>query len=821
MKHLRRAAKPAWLFICLLPLALLGQMLASRIHKIYVVNVGPPAVSEAFVRANIRSKEGQTLERSTMIDEDINNLYASGYFYKIRVDQTNTPDGLDLTYVLQGKPILSVITINGNKKFKTAKLRKKITSKIGQPLDLRKLFSDAQEIKKLYEKAGYQKTTVTVLPPAIDEQAGRGTVTFEIHETPKIKIKDIVFVGATHFDQKTLRHVLKTRRRWMFSWLTGSGVLKEDQFEDDKDKLLEFYQNEGYIDFAIQDVKYDYISPKWMIVRITVSEGRQYKVGTLNITGNHVFTTNDFINGMNIDKQLLKLQMTPGKIFKPTAFEADLQTLKDFYGSRGYLEPQSSGGGTTIITPNRTANAGNGTIDVSFTIEEGEKNYIERVDIKGNSKTKDRVIRRELAVFPGEVYDMVRIKISKERLEGLNYFEKVDTQPEDTEVVNHKNLIIGVEEKSTGNVTLGAGFNSVEGLVGMVEVKQGNFDLFNPPTFTGGGQKFDIQASVGTLYQNYEVNFTEPWFLGHKLALGVDLFHRYDIYDSLNGIYAETFDGGTLSLTRALTRFMSGTVSYTFEDAHVGINQGFSTNYTTNYLQEANGIFQGQDVIGPSVSPQIFQERGSYLISKFGLSLAYDTRNSVQLADRGQRTELITSVASPPGNTDFYKLELRSDWYFKGFASNHIWEIGMQGGVTDAYGNTPREPIFERWFLGGLYSLRGYRYHTVGPKDNLGEPLGGDTYYFGFAEYSIPIIKMLRVAAFYDIGDVFSQPYSFRRTYGQHTFFNDDAGVGLRIVLPIMGGMPLRLDYGIPIMHDPDTGKSGKFQIGVGYQRSF
>jgi outer membrane protein insertion porin family len=820
MKTFSRAGGVLRVLLLLLPLAVMGQLAAPRIHKIYIYNVGPPAVSESYIRANIRSKEGQPLERATTVDEDIKNLYGTGYFYKIRVDETNTVQGVDLTYIVQGKPILTAINIVGNKKLKTSKLKKKLTSKIGQPLDERKLFSDAQEMKKSYEKSGYQKTTVTVLPPAIDEQAGRGTVTFEIHETPKVKIKDVVFVNATHFKQRVLRHVLKTRRRWMFSWITGSGVLKEDEFDDDKDKLVDYYQNEGYIDFAIQDIKFDYVTPGWMIVRITVSEGRQYKVGTLDITGNRLFSTNEFIKGLKIDQQVLKLQLAPGKIFKPAAFDADTQTLRDFYGSRGYL--QHDDGGTTDIKAARTPNATTGTMDIAYHIEEGDKNYIEKIEIKGNAKTKDRVIRRELAVFPGEVYDMVRIKISKQRLEGLNYFEKVETKPEDTEVPDHKNLVVGLEEKNTGNVTLGAGFNSVEGLVGMVELKQGNFDLFNPPTFTGGGEKFQMQASVGTLIQDYEINFTEPWFMGKKLSLGVDLFHRYDFYDSVYSQYNETFDGGTLSLTKALTRHLSGTFSYTMEDVHVGMSSGYTTNYATNYAGASpNGIYSPQSVANPTVSTNIYDERGTYLISKVGLTLAYDTRNSFQLADRGERTELIAQVATPPGNTDFYKLELRSDWYFKGFASNHIWEVGAQAGVADTYGDTPRVPIFERWFLGGLYSLRGYKYHDIGPMDQFGEPLGGDTYYFGFAEYSIPIIKMLRIAAFYDVGDVFSDPYSFKLSTRQVHLWSDDAGLGLRIILPIMGGVPLRLDYGIPIIHDPDVGSAPKFQIGVGYQRQF
>ncbi|HEY3915955.1 MAG TPA: outer membrane protein assembly factor BamA [Verrucomicrobiae bacterium] len=787
-----------------------------RVDKILIVHVGPPAVSDDYIRANIRAKAGEPFSRP-IVDEDIKNLYATGYFFKIQVGESNAVKGLDLTYVVQGKPILTEIKIVGNKKMSEKKLRKKITSKTGQPLDLRKLFDDAQAMKELYEKSGYQKTTVVADPPIIDEEAGRGSVTFEIHETPKVKIKDIVFVNTT-LPQKQLRHVLKTRRHWMFSWLTGSGVLKEDDFDDDKDKLTEFFQNKGYIDFAIQDIKYDMISPKWMVIRIIVSQGQQYRVGTLDIKGNKLYTTNELIHGVKVAGKVTKLKMVPGAIFTPTEFSDDVDTLRDMYGARGYLE--SGYGGTTLFTANHVANPTTGTIDVSYSIEEGEKDYIEKIIIKGNVKTKDRVLRRELAVYPGEVYNMVLVKISKERLEGLDYFEKVDTESQDTDVPNRKDLVVGVEEKSTGNVTVGAGFSSVESLVGYIELKQGNFDLFNPPTFTGAGQKFQVRASVGTELQDYEVSFVEPWFLGKRLAFGVDLFHREIDYNSLNNMYTENFDGGTLSLTKALTSHFKAGITYTAEAAHVAIESGFTTNFGTNYFPTTNGIGHGSQFIGPNISTNIYDERGTYVISKFGLSLTYDTRNNYRNPDRGQITELRGEIAAPPGDTDFYKLELRTSWFFPGFAPGHIIEFDGSAGTVSTWDKSTQVPIFERWFLGGLYSLRGYKYQTVGPEDNFGEPLGGDTYWFGSLEYSIPVFKMLRVAAFYDAGNVYPDSFNFNPGPNRG-FYSDDAGLGLRIVLPIGGGTPLRLDYGVPITHDPTVGNSGRFQFGFGYQRNF
>ena len=461
-------------------------------------------------------------------------------------------------------------------------------------------------------------------------------------------------------------------------------------------------------------------------------------------------------------------------------------------------------------------------MDLSYDIHEGDKIYIEKIIIKGNVKTKDRVLRRELAVYPGEVYDMVRVKLSKQKLEGLDYFGKVDTEAQDTDVPNHKDLVIGVEEKSTGSFTIGAGFSSIESIVGMVEIRQGNFDLFNPPTFTGAGQKLQLRLSVGTLLQDYDLNFIEPWFLGKRLSFGVDLFHRQIYYNSLHNEFAETFDGGTISLTKALlgSQFLKGTVSYTMEAAHLSINSGYEPYETTNYYATAGGLYEGESYNPPGVSSAILAERGSYLISKAGVTLEYDTRNNLKMPNAGQDTSISAQVATPPGDTYFYKTELRTGWYFKGFATNQILEIDGRGGVVSTWGDTPRVPIFERWFLGGMYSLRGYRYETVGPLDNLGEALGGDTYWFASAEYSIPLISIIRYAFFYDIGDVYPKAFSFDPGPGRQ-FFNDDVGVGLRIVLPIGGGTPLRLDYGVPIVHDPTATKWGRFQFGFGFSRQF
>jgi outer membrane protein insertion porin family len=410
-------------------------------------------------------------------------------------------------------------------------------------------------------------------------------------------------------------------------------------------------------------------------------------------------------------------------------------------------------------------------------------------------KTKDKVPRRELAISPGETFDMVRVKLSKQRLENLNYFEKVDAQPEPTDVPNRKNLVVNVEEKNTGNMSVGAGFSSVESVVGFVEVTQANFDMFKPPWFTGGGQKMRLRASYGSRRQDYLLSFTEPWFLDRKLAFSVDLYHRNTSFQS--SLYDQTQTGMRLGLERALwSDFVRGNVSYTIED--VGIKN-----------------------VDPGASPELKAEQGSQLVSKIGAGLTYDTRTGGLTPTGGHRVELISELAGGPfgGDADFYRLELRGTQYYPGFWSGQTWEIIGRVGSIESYNSRP-VTLFNRYFLGGPRTLRGYRFSDVAPRDSLNEPLGGNTYWLGSVEYSIPLVERLRFAMFYDIGNVYTSSFSFNPNKAKgETLYQDNVGVGFRINIPNLG--PLRLDYGIPLTTDRNQNKSGRFNFDVGFTRDF
>ena len=803
--------------------AVWAQPAGPKIDRVDVKYIGPASVSEPFVRSNIRLKAG-AIYLPMATEDDIHALYATGQFYNIRVTAEPADDGgVVLTYVVQVRPRLTDIKIEGNKKLSDSKIRKKITAKVGQPFDEQKMFSDCQEIQKLYEKYGRAGTRVKYVPN-IDENAGRGTVTFEITEAQKIKIKEIDFIGTAAFSQKELRKQLKTKRRWMFSWLTGSGVFREDDFDDDHDQLAEFYHSRGYLDFEIKDAKLDHPATNKMVLRFYLYEGRQYKVGSVTFTGNKLFNAEEIQRGLqsvhNFEHSKDKLGphglvMDVGDIFTPGGLDKDTQAIEDFYGSKGYIDVVRG----PTLRAEYIPNVDTGTMDLEFQIKEGEKSHVEKIDIRGNNKTKDKVIRRELAISPGETFDMVRVKISKQRLEGLQYFDKVDMRPEATDppIAGRKDLIVNVEEENTGNFMLGVGFSSVDALVGYAEVTQGNADLFNPPTFTGAGQKLRLYIALGTERQDYELSFVEPWFLNRKLSFGVDLYRHQWNFESPNNIYDEDRTGMRLSLTRALwSDFLIGSVSYTIEDVGISLNSGFHGGE----VPTVGGV---PTLTARNVPNAILDQTGDHTYQRFGVTLAYDTRNSTQLPNHGQRTEIDPEISI--GDTTYYKVEAKTAWYFPGLFKGHVIEAVGRAGIADSL-SSGDVPFYDRYYLGGLYSLRGFRYRSIAPREApdpfaihvVEDPIGGDSYWMGSVEYSLPIFEKengpgVRFAMFYDVGDVGAQPHSFSGN------FDDNWGFGLHINIPKLG--PLRLEYGVPINHDQYNGRSGRFQFGAGFSRPF
>jgi outer membrane protein insertion porin family len=559
---------------------------------------------------------------------------------------------------------------------------------------------------------------------------------------------------------------MKTKARTLISFLDKSGRLDQAQLQQDLDSVREYYQNHGYIDVTIPEVRQER-SSKGLTIVVVISEGIQYHVHSLSFSGEQ--QTNE--------KRLRAiLQMKEGAVYSPEALEKDMKSMNDGYGAGGFVDVD--------IRPQGTP-AGRGLVDLAYTITEGDRSFVERVNIVGNTRTKDKVIRREVVVLPGDVYNTVRIDVSKKRLENLNYFEKVDTFPQDTGIPGRKNLLVQVDEKRTGSLQFGAGYSTIDSIIGFVEFSQANFDILNWPSFTGGGQKFRARAQFGSERQDYSVSLTEPYFLNYRLSLGGELFYHGASF--LSSVYNERDYGFSID-----TRFPLGPFAY------AGLT----------YRLDNEEIYD----VSPAASQLIQIEAGARLKSEITPSLVYDTRDNVFLTRHGHRIIFTPHVAGGflGGDVQTYGADLEASQYFL-LPLDNILLLNGEIATIDTWGSGTDVPIFDRLFLGGANDLRGFDFRDVSPKDENGEPLGGRSLIRATIEDTFPIIPKVRFAVFFDVGAVHADAYDFGTSD-----LASDAGVGLRLDLPIG---PLRIDYGFPIQGSHFSGSSGgKFNFNVGYQ---
>ena len=757
------------------------------VREIDIDYFGPKTVAKSVILSNMRTTVGDVYSAAS-VEEDVRNLYATGFFTNLKIEDEPLGDGVKVHVIVQPKPLVKEIIIKGASKIKESRVKKEIKSKLGEALSEQQVSTDADKIKDMYLAKGYNQIQVSYKIDTNDD-FGRSVVTFVISEGDRAYVTDVNFVGNQHLTTKELCKIMKTRKKNLLSFINKSGLFKEDDFHKDLDNLRTYYNSKGYIDMSVKDVKFDYPKKGEMKVTITVFEGIQYTVGKIDFAGNVIYTNQELRNyrGFKI------VRMDEGKVYSPRAYtpenkepnlelptlDNDIKRITDLYGTRGYIEMR--------ITPERQANVESGKIDILYRIVENSQSYVEQIIIQGNNRTKDKVIRRELAVTPGQIYDSVRADQSKKRLENLQYFEKVDISPQDTTVPNRKNMVVTVEEKRTGSVTFGAGFSSVDSLLGFVEITQGNFDLFNFPYFTGGGEKFRVRLQYGLERQDFEVSFKEPWFLEQRLSLGYDLFYHNATY--LSNYYNERNFGGSVSLARAFGPFWSGSITYTLQDYDL-------YNFASNS------------------SSQLLREQGYRTDSSITLGMSYDNRDSVLLTRRGVHADLSAEFAGGPllGQTNIYKFQASAQRYIP-LPYDCILTLAGATGVANNFGDSQEVPLFDRFFIGGSRSVRGFGNRDIGPVDSNTEPLGGDTMAYDNIELTFPIIDRVRGAIFNDMG--FLDARAFHYTDAWHEL-NMAAGIGLRLNLPIG---PLRLDYGIPYKDQGyNHNNTGKFSFDVGYQ---
>ena len=734
------------------------------IRAIDVEYTGPAAISKERILAQMRTKVGQ-LYSNEIVQEDIKALYGTGYIRNVRIFAQPQGDGVKVIVAVQTNAVLREIEINGAERVKPKRLRKEMKVKLNQAVNEQALEEARQKIIEVYQGKGYNDVSVAFRVEPIDEKRGTARAVFTVTEGVKGAISQIRFEGNAHISQKALRKEMKTRGRTLIYFMDKTGRLDEVQLEQDLDKIREYYQNHGFIDVEIKEVRKDRTPKGPMIITIVIAEGPQYHVRKLTISG-YEHSTEARVRAF--------LKLKEGSVYSPKQLRDDAKAVADAYGSGGYVD--------LVVTPEGTP-AGPGLIDVHYTIEEGARSFANRVNIEGNTRTKDKVIRREVLVAPGDVFNTVRVDTTKKRLENLGYFAKVETYPEDTDIPGRKDLTILVQEKRTGSLSFGGGFSTVDKLVGFAELTQGNFDLFNWPSFTGGGQKFRLRLQYGTERKDFILAITEPYFLDRRLSLSGQVFYNEANY--LSAQYNQRNYGVSFELRKPINAYMYGTLGYILQDID---------------------IFD----VDPSSSEFIQSQKGSSVESKLLSSLVFDSRDSAILSRRGQRITFSPVIAGGflGGDTQIYAFDLEGSQYFH-LPKDTILLINGEISTVSQWGSGNQVPIYERLFLGGSNNLRGFPYREVGPQDENGEPVGGQSMARATFEWTFPIIEKARGAVFYDMGFVNSSAWSFGFNH-----MASDIGIGLRLDLPIG---PLRLDYGYPVMRDGYNG-GGHFNFNVGYQ---
>ncbi len=746
---------------------------ALPIRDVRVAPEGAVPVNAEQVLAQVSARVGQELNRAAL-SEDIRALQRSGLYSYAETRLEPTADGgAILWFRVAGRPKIRNLTIAGAEVLGNKKVRTLMEIGSGDRVDNARLGEKAQKVRDSYRKEFFPETKVTWTFTPVADQPEFTDVAIRVAEGRRAVVRRIRFPGARHVSPGALRKVMTQKQSSWLSFFNNAGTYEPGNLLADREAIRKAFMDLGYLGAQVGEPTFVYVGRKKIDVFFSVAEGPRYALARWDVAGLARFPSNEVARGV---------AMPPDGTARLADIQRNAQAIRDFYGSRGYIK--------TEVDPRLALDTNAATAAVSYQVREGTLAYVQNVEIRGNSETKDKVIRREIGVVPGDVYNEVKIRASENRVRNLNYFSFVNTYPESTAISNRYNLVFDVEEQRTGQFMVGAGYSSEDSLIGYIELKQGNFDLFNWPRFSGGGQKLTLRAQAGTKRNDLELTFIEPWFLDRPLSLGLDLFQRNAEYFSDE--YDQKNVGGAVTLGKRLFTFDRVNWIYGLENIEI---QDVATN----------------------ASASIQAEEGSRIKSYGTVELIRDTRDRTFIATRGFRGSVAATLAGGPfgGETDTYQLSLRAS-QFVPLWFGHVLNLRGWTSLVNEYGDSDQVPLFDRVFMGGTRTVRAFKYRQVGPKDEDEEPLGGRSGACGTVEYTIPIVDMVRLALFYDVGVVWRDLYNEdpgEKIVGDGELC-DGYGVGVRFDFPMF---PIQLDYAWTIRTDDYNDDNGRFNFFIGY----
>jgi outer membrane protein insertion porin family len=721
---------------------------------------GNRIISSGTILNKIKIRRGDPLLQAT-INDDIKRLYASGFFQDIKVDIIQeAPDQFRVVFTVDEKPIVRQIIIEGNESISEGKLRKEIHLIEGQILDPKIIKEGEVAIRELYKNKGFKFVEVKS-EVDMNEYSREAILYILIDEGQKFQIKKVNFEGNHAFSSKKLYGLMRTKSRFII--LLRTGVFHEDHFQNDIEKIRSFYILNGYADVRIEP-RFDYDrEEKKMTITLMIEEGQIYTAGDIRIEGNVLFPESEIWE---------VLSMLPGDIYSQIALNDDLQAISRFYFYQGYITAQAD--------PDIRFNRDTGKVDIVYHIQEGDLFFVNKVKVRGNTKTKDMVIRRELRVRPGEKFDGRAVDRSKERLESLGYFEEVEfetEEPEDATAPNVRDVIFKVKERQTGQLSFGGGISSVETLIGFAEISQNNFDLLNWPTFTGGGQSVFLRGRIGTKTRDLDFGFTEPYLFNRPWSYSMRL---YDTYEKANNVdWNEERLGNSNDFGHQFTEYISGSIGITAERVWI------------------KDVEDGAD-------PQILENGDTNNLAKGRLGIVHDTRNNRLNPKRGHYFSATSEIVG--GDSQYYSLFMSFAKYWTLFRT-HILESRTRIGFSDSLPGTISVPVFDRYYAGGIGTVRGYGFRRVGPKGVNGNPIGGQGMLIQNIDYTFPIINNFKGVFFVDIGNVTADAFDI--VSGD---FVITTGPGIKINTPIG---PMAFYYGYPISNADPEHSNGRFEFSI------
>ena len=704
----------------------------------------------------MKIKPGQTVTPAD-IDAAMADVYRMERFSDISAEISEASGATVLTFKVKERPLVRNIRFEGNEELKTDKLREVVTIKVPDIYDPFAVAKSVDMVKAEYVNEGYYAAVITA-DSHVNEN-NETLVTFRIKEGDIVRIKDIRFEGNTVIDDGDLKKAMDTQEKWIFSWMTGRGNYNEPLLMQDLDKIADLYFNQGYVRVKVRNPVISLVDDgKHILLLIHIDEGPQYKVGKVDAQG-------DMIEEK--ESLLAHLALAPGDVFSREKLRNGVGVVTDLYADQGYAYAN--------VSPLTRAYDDTRTIDLMLDIEQGPLMSVERINITGNTKTRDKVIRREMKLMEGDLFNATSLKRSKARINNLGFFEAVDIS---TNVGTDKNLMnvdVDVKERSTGTFSVGAGYSSVDGFVAQGSITQENF--------LGRGLRLNLATSLGGKSSTYQLGITDPYFLDTRWTLGAELYQTDREWDDYS------------------------VKSYGFA-LKAGHPVGEYSRILETYRFERKDIYD----VSPYASNDIQQEEGKSTLSSLTTTYMYNTTDNRLDPSSGTDLSATWEFAGIGGTEKFskYILDARHfiPWKWETVFSVH-GQLGYIHSLT-----SDDVPIDERFYLGGIYNLRGYDSREVGPRDVNGDFIGGDTEaYFNF-EYIFPLYKELKIkgVAFFDVGNTWSNADYTGEDADPFGSWRYSAGYGIRWLSPLG---PMRFEYGYNLdKRDYESGSKFDFMIG-------